>query len=179
MGLKVTFGRQDYEVQPQRIGRLQRKLPEALSLVSTAAGGETPDGIGAQLYSGLKVFIPDLAPEWEVLGYMSREDWEHRSDDDWTETEYDEARDKSPLTSEIDDLLTAIFTINGGDRLVRLLGKVIDPEMVTRQLKIYQATAATAGASKRLQSLQQPNGASVPINSSTTDRTPEPSPSAA
>lgn len=168
MGLKVQFGKEEYEVQPQRIGRIRRKLGSALSLATQAAGGETPDDVGSQLYEGLKVFVPDLAPEWQIAGYMSKEDFDRRNDDGFEESEYDEHRDGSPLTTEIADLLGAIYRINGGERLVKLLGKFIDENTVKRQFRIMQTQMVTKKASNQLPSFSAPSTESDPESSSTT-----------
>ena len=168
MGLEVQFGKKTYDVQPQRVGRIRRKLGAALSLVQDAAGGESPDSVGTQLYEGLQVFVPDLAPEWELSGYMSKDDFDHRDDPDWEEEPYEAERDGSPLTTEIEAMLHAVFTINGGDRLVRLLGKFIDENTVKRQIRILQAQAVQKKASSSSQSSPPLNGASPQPSSSTT-----------
>jgi hypothetical protein len=168
MGLEVQFGKKTYEVQPQRVGRIRRKLGSALSLVQDAAGGESPDSVGTQLYEGLRVFVPDLAPEWELGGYMSKEDFDHRDDPDWEEQPYEAERDGSPLTTEIEAMMNAVFTINGGDRLVRLLGKFIDESTVKRQIRIWQTQAVQKKVSSDSPSSPRRNGASVPLSSSTT-----------
>lgn len=169
----VKFGKRSYELAPQRIGRIRRKLPEALSLVSAAAGGEEVTEVGETLYEGIKVFVPDLAPRWELEGYMSESDFEHREDEDFEEEPYEQERDGSPTTIEIADLLAALFEVNGGQRLVRLLKNFVTPEMVQRQLRLMQAQTATTAASRRSRSLPPLNGES-PSPSSTT--TPPPAP---
>lgn len=72
-----------YTLVPQRIARIGRKLPQVLEMFGMATGA-TPiaTDVGPRLYSALKVFIPDLAPFWEIAGYPSedayakREAWE-------------------------------------------------------------------------------------------------------
>jgi len=175
MGLPVQFGDRKYEVQPQRIGRLRRKLGAIAELTGNAAMGETPDDLGGSLYEALKVFVPDLAPEWELLGYMNSEDFEHRADKDWTESAYDADADKSPTTEEVEAMLSAIYRVNGGERLVRLLGKFIDPETVRRQIRRIQAQAILnqAEASKQSPNSPPPSGESEETNSLTLVPTPE------
>lgn len=175
---RIKFGAREYEVQPQRIGRLRRKLGAISELAGSAAMGETPDDVGGQLYEALKVFVPDLAPEWELLGYMNRDDFENRHDPEWVESDYEPDADKSPTTAEIEEMLSAIYRANGAERLVRLLGKFIDPETVRRQIRRIQAQAIInqAEGSKQSPSSPPPSGESPEPSSSMTDPTPETSP---
>jgi hypothetical protein len=72
-----------YTLVPQRIARIGRKLPQVLEMFGMATGA-TPmaTDVGPRLYGALKVFIPDLAPFWEIAGYpdeagyRKREAWE-------------------------------------------------------------------------------------------------------
>jgi hypothetical protein len=72
-----------YDLVPQRIGRIGRKLPQVLEMFAAATGqAPAPVDVSTRMYEALKVFIPDLAPFWELAGYPSeaafkkREEWE-------------------------------------------------------------------------------------------------------
>ncbi len=174
--MKVQFGAKQYDVQPQRIGRLRRKLGAVVELTGNAAMGETPDDLGGQLYEALKVFVPDLAPEWELLGYMNQQDFDNRADENWTEADYDADADRSPTTAEVEDMLTTIYRVNGAERLVRLLGKFIDQKTIQRQIRVLQSQAVINRAedSKQSQSLPPQSGESDEPSSSTPPRTADP-----
>jgi hypothetical protein len=73
---QVQLGERTYNLKPQRIGRISRRLEQVFSLFGDLNTGSTPDEVGSGLYEVLKVFIPDLAPEWELAGYGSADDFE-------------------------------------------------------------------------------------------------------
>jgi hypothetical protein len=99
---------------------------------------------------------------------MSKDDFDNRNEEDWEEEPYEAERDGSPLTTEIEAMMNAVFTINGGDRLVRLLGKFIDESTVKRQIRIWQTQAVQKKVSNPSPSSPPLNGASAPPSSSTT-----------
>lgn len=68
-----------YTLVPQRIARIGRKLPQVLEMFGMATGA-TPvaTDVGPRLYEAFKVFIPDIAPFWELAGYPSEDAYEKR-----------------------------------------------------------------------------------------------------
>lgn len=77
-----------YTLVPQRIARIGRKLPQVLEMFAVASGAAPmPTDVGPRLYQALQVFIPDLAPFWEVAGYpneaahQKRKEWEAAVED--------------------------------------------------------------------------------------------------
>jgi hypothetical protein len=64
-----------YKLRPQRIGRISRKLEAVIQLLGQRGGDSVSEVTGAT-YDGLKVFIPDLAPQWKLAGYPNAEAWE-------------------------------------------------------------------------------------------------------
>lgn len=164
-GLEVKLGGDVYRVVPQKIGRIRRKLTEAFSLLDTAAGEDAGEvEIDDQLYEALRVFIPDIAPKWRLLGYASAEAMEADS--------YDEAADSSPTGPELIEALQAIYTVNGGERIARLLGNVISPELIRAWIR----TEGLKTLSDRSSSSPSPR-AGAPSTSSTPP-SPMPKPAA-
>lgn len=98
-GLPITLGERDYRLVPQRIGRISRKLEQVFELFSGAATGDVPNEIGSSLYEVLKVFIPDLAPAWEIAGYGSADAFEAKKRHD---QEVEQLRDAYAATLEGD-----------------------------------------------------------------------------
>lgn len=74
----VQLGDTEYRLQPQRVGRIVRKL----RLLGEVFDPRTPpDEITGGAYEALKVFIPDLAPEHELAGYTKAQ-WELKREHD-------------------------------------------------------------------------------------------------
>jgi hypothetical protein len=69
---KVTLGDREYQLAPQRIGRIGRKLSQVMDLFAGVGSGQVPTDV-APLYEALKVFIPDIDPIWKLAGYPSEE----------------------------------------------------------------------------------------------------------
>lgn len=204
-GILVKLGARDYRLVPQKMGRISRRLTAVFSLLDDDLA---PDTVTDRLYDGLEVFIPDLAPRWELAGYASEDDWRYvteRADveaaardeyaaklpvaegddplrwDDLTDElrdgfrapdfvdPYDEAHDKSPTPVELADAIETIFTVHGGQRLIRLLGNVIRPEAIRAML----TRAALRWASELSpESPSQNGGRETSTPSSTTPETP-------
>ena len=70
--ITVRLGARDYRLVPQRIGRISRKLEQAFELFGSGVSS-TPDEVTGTFYEVLQVFIPDLAPRWEMAGYASED----------------------------------------------------------------------------------------------------------
>src|SRR3954454_24556443 len=100
-GRPVKLGEHEYIVFPQKIGYLMNKLgprlQEALEAEIDGVGGVKLAGVKA--HDVLSVFIPDLMPAHEFLGYTSEESL--------VADEYDEHADKSPDAPQIEAAFTA------------------------------------------------------------------------
>lgn len=150
--MEITLGDRTYQLVPQRIGRIRRKLGEVISLLAEAEA-EAPAEIGDRLYEGLQVFIPDLDPKWKLLGY--------RSESAMEADQYEEEADRSPTPPQIADTIEAIFNLHGGDRLVRLLKNAIGPEAI----RAFLRTEALTRLSERSPRSAPQNGPSAPTSS--------------
>ena len=161
-GIAIKLGAREYRVVAQGIGRIRRKLTAALGLL----GDDVEAELDEQLYDALKVFIPDLAPKWELLGYRSQEALD--ADD------YSDAEDRSPTGPQIADALDAIYRANGGDRFARLLGNVIGPELIRAWVRTQGLQALSASST----SSASPKAGPPSTSSTPTGPTPEESPRA-
>lgn len=77
-GVSAQLGSRTYALVPQRIGRIGRKLTAITTIASIAEGhgdDELADGVTDRLYDALQVFIPDLAPRYELAGYADEAGW--------------------------------------------------------------------------------------------------------
>lgn len=205
----ATLGGRTYTLAPQRTGRILRKLR-----VIQKAFGDTskPEEITGALHEALKVFVPDLDPEWKLAGYPSAEDYAEKTrhdeavaearreyveqlreiftehgaataadlppevladlpefeepEQDWVDPWRDDA-DQSPTIPEIADTIEAIYAVNGGRRLEKLLGQVIDPAM----LRAITRSMYLDWVSTRSRNSRPPSGASASTTSGTTSRT--------
>jgi hypothetical protein len=202
--LKVRLGGRDYDLEPQKSGRIFRKL----SAIASAFGGEeTPSSITGVVHDAFKVFIPKIGPEWELAGYPSEDAYQAKLDHDQELTEgrnayaaemldleeatwadltpaqrkgfegpafedpYDEDRDASPTFPEIADAIEAIYQVNGGKRLERLLKGLVDQQMIRAMLRNGLMRLLTSTSSP---SSPRTNGASDPTSSGTTIPIPPP-----
>jgi hypothetical protein len=74
---EIALGDRTYQLAPQRIGRIGRKLSAVMDLFAGVGGGQMPTD-AAPLYDALKVFIPDIDPIWKLSGYASEEAFKAR-----------------------------------------------------------------------------------------------------
>lgn len=156
----VKLGDRTYNLVPQKIGRIRRKFGAAFGLIEAGATGDAPAQVDDQLYEGLRVFIPDLAPKWELMGYADAE----------LNEPTDELADKSPTPNEIADAIEAIFNLHGGDRFVRLGKNFISPTVI--RAWIDKELVGRLSASEHLRNLRaQRDGSETSMPSTTTDPT--------
>lgn len=83
--LKVHLGTRDYSLVPQRIGRLRRKFSAIGAVMQEVAEGDAAkvaEGASTQVYDALRVFIPDLVPEWKFWGYDSEATFKAKGEHD-------------------------------------------------------------------------------------------------
>lgn len=151
---KVKLGPREYKIVPQGIGRIRRKFGAVMGMLSEAGGDLEVSELGGEAYEVCKVFIPDLAPEWELLGYAAS---------DRSEPEPGEEVE-TPTIPQISDAFDAIYRVNGGERLVRLLGNVIGLDLI--RAKIRQGIAAWSPSSTS-SARSQSESAGAPSTSST------------
>src|SRR4051794_10748633 len=103
----VNLGEHSYHLAPQRIAYLDKKLgslQELLDLDLAGGTGGLVQGLGGNAYRLLKVFIPDLMPEWEWQGYGSPTAAERN--------EYDEEADRSPTFEQIVVAFEGVMAVN-------------------------------------------------------------------
>ena len=156
----VTLGKHTYTVEEQPIGWLENQLGDKLELLANVdlEKGNLIGQLGSQAYTVLKIFLPELMPEWEWRGYASREAFE--------KGEYDRAADNSPGAGEIKRALAAAISENGD--LGATVGNVLGPELIRALLRQAISTQLFG----KQPSLPQPNGASDPTSSGTDGPTP-------
>jgi hypothetical protein len=137
-GKVVKLGEHEYVVFPQKIGYLMNKLgPRLQEAIEAEIDGV--DGIklvGVKAHDVLSVFVPDLMPAYEFLGYDSEEAL--RAD------AYNELADCSPDAPQIEAAFAAVKEVNGGAVLDHLKGLVqaLAPEMKERALAFIVAKMA-------------------------------------
>lgn len=160
----VQIAGERYEVLPQRIGRLRRKLT-LIATAFSAMGEEGTEGAidsaGTQLHELIRVFVPDFMPEYQFEGYASETARE--------QDQYDEQADRSPSLPELIELFEAVYQVNGAERLMRLVTGVVDPKVV-RQIIRNEMVNWSLRRSDASPTLPSPNGES----GSTPSTTPEP-----
>jgi hypothetical protein len=201
-GIPVKLGAREHRVLAQPIGRIRRRLATVASTVQALGEGGTEgiaaEGMTDELHRFLSVFIPDLAPPWELLGYSSEELYRDGAErareaarvaerneseraeafaegrepeledepEPFEEAEDPEAEARTPTIPQIEDAIEAIYQANGGERLVKLVGKFVGVDLVKATL-----TKELAGwASRRSSSSPSRNG----ISRSTSSSTPSP-----
>lgn len=118
----VELGDHRYTVTPQRIGRLGHETASSVALLTGEGAQEDAGGIVDQLGGGahtvLHVFIDELMPRHEWLGYQSEEAQR--------EQRYDRLSDRSPTFDQIVTAFEVVMKVNRLDlvkHLRDLLGK--------------------------------------------------------
>lgn len=148
---EVELGAHRYTIVPQKIGRLRRKLrdafspedgeeiseDEALEIAGEIAeatedgrGEDIVEQLGNQAHTVLEVFVPNLMPKYEWLGYGSQEAQE--------KDDYDDVRDNSPDIPQIVDALAAAMHVNKLD-LLKQLKDLVSPDF--RQAMVQKVVA--------------------------------------
>ena len=118
----VELGKHSYEVQPQRMGYLERHLSGLTDLINLdVEDGNIIAALGDKAHSVLAIFIPGLMPEWEWKGYASQTAAEHN--------QYDEEADSSPTFDQIVTAFEVAMKVNRLD-LFKHLGKLVGTDFL-------------------------------------------------
>jgi hypothetical protein len=161
----VSLGGHTYEVVPQRIGRIKKRIGRQLSTLADLSGGNILDVGMERAHSIIEVFIPDLMPLHEWLSFSS--------ESAMNDPEAEEAEDLGPTWPEITTAFGVITRVNDFD-LVKHLGKVINPELVRAYVSSFlfeqmdSLTAGTDGTTTDSSSTPSTTGASESMTSGTT-----------
>lgn len=177
---KVKMGAHEYTVRPQKIGYLIHKLGPNLQEALTAEidGADGAELVGAKARDVLAVFIPDLMPVHEFIGYPSEEAMQASA--------YDEEADRSPEPLQIKAAFKAASDVNGGEvfkHLKALMG-ALAPELKDKLQGFMVAKLAEESNPPSTTSASSPtspsaSGDSDSTSSTTTPPTPTPQASAA
>lgn len=120
----VVIGGKNYLIVPQRVGRLKKRLKREFETLSDIGGREVTGilDLGLEKAHGiLAVFIPELMPLHEFLGFRSQEEM-----DDEDAEEHD---DLGATVPEIDYAIRICLKVNRFD-LAGALGKLISPDLI-------------------------------------------------
>lgn len=161
-GVDVTLGDREYHVVPQRIGYLRTQFGVALQGLDTAAlsSGNVVEFLGERVYAVLSVFVPDIMPKYEFLGYSTQEALE--ADD------YNPDYDRSPSASQIKTALLTGAEVNEID-LLKHLGKLIGPDIV----RTWAQTVMLDSMKANLQTSVEPSGDTIGTTSGLASPTSE------
>ncbi len=168
---EVELGQHTYLVLPQKIGYLINKLGSRLqeALEAEIDGVDGAAMIGVKAHDVLKVFIPDLMPVHEFLGFATEQAMR--------DSIYDEAADNSPEPLQITAAFKAASDVNGGEvlgHLKALLGPVLT-ERVVAAVTAQVAENYRSPTSAPSPTSPPPSGESDPTSSGTTPPTSMPS----
>lgn len=174
---EVTLGAHTYKVRPQKIGYLIHKLgpnlQEALAAEITGVDGAAL--VGVKAHDVLAVFIPDLMPAHEFVGYASEEAMLAGA--------YDEEADNSPEPLQIKAAFKAASDVNGGE-VFKHLKALMGPTLWEKLTAFLTAKLAEEGSplstiSAPSLTSQSTNGDSPSTSSTTSPPTPTQAASAA
>ena len=155
---EVTLGEKQYVMLPQPIGHLRSQLGVALGNIDNIEldADNVLDMLTDKAYAVLKVFQPDLMPEYEFNGYATNEDFEAKK--------YNREYDKSPTPRQIKKAFKAAAELNEID-LLKHLGKILGPDLI-RGL-VGEALKRSIMDSEISSTSSAPNTESTPESSST------------
>lgn len=170
----IKLGAREYTLVPQPVAVILRKLP--LLAQGTESLGEMAENIssmemlvgllGDKVYDALRLFIPELAPNHELLGFSTRAAMEA--------DEFDEefAKQHSPTTPQIFQAFDVAMLVNGGTRLKDVLGNVLGPELI-RAMRSFVVAQLRVRLSQMSQNLPPANGELASTSSGVSDQTLE------
>lgn len=177
----VQLGSHSLPVYRQPHTRIIRRLGRVMDAFRGAADPETGEvdtaafilGLGDRLYETMETFIPNLPdrmPQYEFMGYTSREAFE-RGEDPPDQTH--ETQNRAPSFPELLDAFETFVDVNGGKRFLDLLGRVFDPTMLKAEMSLMLSEWRERAASTGSPSSPGPNTESHLNGSTTTDPTEE------
>lgn len=179
---KIKLGAHDYTVRPQPIGYLMNSLGPELqaALESQVEGIEGARWLGAKAHEVLRVFIPELMPLHEFLGFASEETMLAK--------QYEREHDRSPDAPQVKGAFKAVKTVNGGevlDALKAVLGPAVTQKLsgfiltkVTESGALDEALNSISATSAPSPTSPSTSGESESTSSSPTSPTPTPPESA-
>jgi hypothetical protein len=170
----IKLGAREYTLVPQPIAVVLRKLP-LLAQGTQDLGEMGVEGIssmevlvgllGDKVYDALRLFIPELAPNHELLGFSTRA----AMDADEFDEEF--AKQHSPTSPQIFQAFDVAMLVNGGTRLKDVLGNVLGPELI-KAMRSFVVAQLRVRLSQMSQNLPEPNGVSPSTSSGTSAPTP-------
>lgn len=133
MGLapQIKLGTHEYDLVPQKLPRLERKLTNLNELLNLDVGEDGANFVGAlgdQAHTLLQVFIPNLFPLWEWKGFGSQEDYDHfvnQGEDRRT----DSSEQSAPDIPQIVDAFRVAAAVNRID-LFKHLGNLVGTDFL-------------------------------------------------
>lgn len=166
------LGDEEYLVVAQRHARLRRELGKLfqnlgdLGDLEIDSANSMLDLVGDKVYDLLAIFIPDLMPKYEFMGYATSEAMEA--------DRYDEEADRSPTQPQIREAIERCLDVNGFD----WIGKVKDfigSDFLRAQLRVRLAEWATSTptTSTSLPNSPSTNGGSAPTTTGPSEPTSE------
>jgi len=166
---EVKLGENIYAVVPQRRAYLKHKLgPEFDELAKLAIDSDAGaiasiiTAVGDGAHRLLKVFIPDLMPQWEWDGYGSAGAAERG--------EYDETGDRSPDHAQIVTAFEVVMKANRFD-VVKGLKSLVDPTLARNYVSAAVAGSLT-GSSTSSSPGAEPASPTLPTAEPTGRETP-------
>jgi hypothetical protein len=176
---EVVLGRSDgerkYKVVEQGLGRLERRI-RAILKVFEESGGDSESAASnvdaGTLHDALVAFIPSLMPLHEFRGLKSADALKKLEDegpDSLTEADY---IDTDPSIPQLMDAIEAIYQVNGGDRLIRFLGKFVEPEMLRARIRYELQNRGVDRQPKTAGTTPSPDSPSLPQQNGGSARTP-------
>lgn len=169
--VQITLGDRTYGVRAQRIGRLADKLGDRFGqIVDMELGGDGASqlaSLGGAAHEILRVFIPEVMPLPEFLGYASEADMREGrrpSDPD---------ADRSPTLPEIEQAFRTAFDVNGFGVLGHLKA-LVEPEVLRKMITLQISRTLTSGSGGSPSSPQPSGESDQPSSGTSAPSTPEP-----
>ena len=178
----VQLGSHSLPVYRQPFTRITKRLGRVMDAVRGAADPDTGEvdtaafvlGLGDRVYETIETFIPNLPdrmPQYEFMGYPDRESYE-RGEEPPDQTH--ETKNRAPSFPELLDAFEAFIEVNGGKRLLDMLGKVFDPAMLRAEMSLMLSDWRERAGSTGSPSSPGPSTRSPQNGSTTTGPTGEP-----
>jgi hypothetical protein len=167
---KIKLGAREYTVRPQKVGYLIHHLgPDLQSALTADIDVENPgEVLGVKARDVLAVFIPDLMPGYEFVGFSSQEAMDAG--------EYDPDGDRSPEPLQVEHAFKVASDVNGGQVFSHLKGligpKLWESARAFMAAKLTEEGGPLSKISTSSQTSPSTNGDSGSTSSTTTPPTP-------